>query len=234
MEHDIILFLGVEPQLKWKTFSQAFLDVCRHFHAAEVVFLGALLADIPHSAAVPITCTSSNNEIMERLREMDVDNSRYEGPTGMIGVLHDAFRRASISSATFWAAAPHYLAATPNIKVTAALLTYLNTFLSFELDLSEIQADAVRFDQQVTMLVARDPEASAYVHKLEEQLQRRLNGEDDDEDEDDENDIIDLDRIESTGPLPSADSLIRDVEQLLREQRKHDRQQENTDDEENE
>jgi proteasome assembly chaperone (PAC2) family protein len=232
LDHDVILFLGVEPQLKWKTFSSIFLEVCKHFHASEVVFLGALLADIPHSVAVPITCTSSNKEIMERLREMDVENSRYEGPTGMIGVLHDTFRRASISSASFWAAAPHYLAATPNIKVTAALLTYLNTFLSLELDLNEIQSDAVHFDQQVTKLVARDPEASAYVRKLEEQLQKRLDGEEEEEDDDD--DIIDLDRIEGTGPLPSADSLIRDVEQLLREQLKNGQQSQNDDDEENE
>jgi proteasome assembly chaperone (PAC2) family protein len=231
LDHDVILFLGFEPQLKWKTFSNIFLQVCKHFHASEVVFLGALLADVPHSLAVPITCMSSNNEIMERLREMDVDHSRYEGPTGMIGVLHDTFRRANIASATFWAAAPHYLAATPNIKVTAALLTYLNTFLSFDLDLSEIQSDAVHFDQQVTMLVARDPDASAYVHKLEEQLQRRLNGEEDEEEDDG---IIGLDRSKGTGPLPSADSLIRDVEQLLREQFKNGQQPPNDDDEENE
>ena len=148
-------------------------------------------------------------------------------------MLHDTFRRSNISSASFWAAAPHYLAATPNIKVTAALLTYLNTFLSFELDLSEIQSDAVHFDQQVTRLVARDPEASAYVRKLEEQLQKRLDGEEE-EDDDDDDDIIDLDRIEGTGPLPSADSLIRDVEQLLREQLKNGQQSQNDDDEENE
>ncbi len=232
LDHDVILFLGFEPQLKWKTFSSTFLQVCKHFHASEVVFLGALLADVPHSLAVQITCTSSTNEIKERLREMDVDHSRYEGPTGMIGVLHDALRHANIASATFWAAAPHYLAATPNIKVTAALLTYLNTFLSFDLDLSEIQSDAVHFDQQVTMLVARDPEASAYVRKLEEQLQKRLNGEDDEDDDDD--DLIGLDRIKGTGPLPSADSLIRDVEQLLREQLKNGRQPQNDDDEETE
>ena len=232
LEHDVLIFIGFEPQLKWKTFSSTFLQICQHFHVSEVVFLGALLADIPHSAAVPIMCTASNQEIMERLREMDVDNSRYEGPTGMIGVLHDTFRRANIASATFWASAPHYLAAAPNIKVTAALLTYLSTFLSLDLDLSEIQSDAVHFDQQVTMLVARDPEASAYVRKLEEQLQKRLSGEDDDNDDDD--DIIELDRAKGTGPLPSADSLIRDVEQLLREQLKNGRPPENDDDEENE
>jgi predicted ATP-grasp superfamily ATP-dependent carboligase len=189
--------------------------VCKHFNASEVVFLGALLAEVPHSAAVPVSGTSTTSDMMERLREMDIRTSRYEGPTGMIGVLHDACRRSLIPSATFWAAVPHYLAATPNIKVTSALLTYLNTFLSFGLDLSDIQSDAVRFDEQITALVARDPEASAYVHKLEEQI---ADAELDDEDEDE---LLHPDTVESTGPLPSADTLIRDVEELLRQQREN-------------
>src|SRR6266568_6914570 len=102
----------------------------------------------------------------------------------MIGVLHDTFRRANIPVSSMWAAAPHYLAATPNIKVTAALLSYLNTFLSFNLDLSDIQSDAQHFEEQITMLVARDPEASAYVRKLEEQAGEILNEDDDELEED--------------------------------------------------
>ncbi|WP_201360500.1 PAC2 family protein [Dictyobacter formicarum] len=229
---DVILFLGTEPQLKWKTFCAAFLDVCKKFHVSEVVFLGALLADVPHSITVPITGASADNDIMERLQEMDVNNSRYEGPTGMIGVLHDACHRAQISSATLWAAAPHYLAATPNIKVTAALLTYLNQFLSFGLDLHEIQSEAVRFEEQVTALVAKDPEAREYVRRLEEQI---ANGVDlDDSEEDEEELMIDPDRSLHSGPLPSADSLIRDVEALLREQRGSGQSQQSDDEEESE
>lgn len=215
LNRDVILFLGVEPQLKWKTFSDTFLEVCKRFNASEVVFLGALLAEVPHSAAVPVSGTSTTSDMMERLREMDIRSSRYEGPTGMIGVLHDACRRSLIPSVSFWAAVPHYLAATPNIKVTSALLTYLNTFLSFGLDLSDIQSDAVRFDEQITALVSRDPEASAYVHKLEEQLA------DAELDDDDEDELLHPDTVESTGPLPSADTLIRDVEELLRQQREN-------------
>jgi hypothetical protein len=165
---------------------------------------------------------------MERLRELDVRGSRYEGPTGMIGVLHDACRRADIPVSSLWAAAPHYLAAAPNIKVTAALLTYLNTFLSLELDLHEIQSDAVRFEEQITALVARDPEASAYVRKLEEQIADLLD-DDSEEDEDDEDDDEDAplnnpDKVISTGPLPSADTLIRSVEELLRKERENNQQ----------
>jgi proteasome assembly chaperone (PAC2) family protein len=218
-DRDIILFVGVEPQLKWKTFSSTFLEICQHFAVSEVVFLGALLADIPHSMVVPVTGASSNTEVMERLQEIDVHISGYEGPTGMLGILQDVCRRAQIPSASLWAAAPHYLAATPNIKVTAALLTRLNAFLALDLDLRELQSDAVRFEEQVTALVARDPEASAYVRKLEEQLASRSNN--DDDNDDDEADTG-LDRVNSSGPLPSADSLIRGVEELLRKQRQND------------
>jgi proteasome assembly chaperone (PAC2) family protein len=222
LSHDIILYLGAEPQLKWKTFSKTFLEVSKHFKVSELVLLGALLADIPHSIAVPITGTSSNTDLKERLHEMDIHSSRYEGPTGMIGVLQDAFRRAAIPAASLWAATPHYLAATPNIKVTSALLTYLNTFMSFGLDLSDIQADAIRFEEQITSLVARDPEASAYVRRLEEQITGAMSSEDDEDDEDDA--VSNSDRTTSTGPLPSAESLIRGVEELLRKQRENGQQ----------
>jgi proteasome assembly chaperone (PAC2) family protein len=230
LPHDIILYLGVEPQLKWKTFSASFLDVCKKFHVSEAVLLGALLADVPHSISVPITGTSSNTDLKERLKEIDVHSSRYEGPTGMLGVLQDAFRRAAIPATSLWAAAPHYLAATPNIKVTSALLTYLNTYMSFGLNLSDIQADAIRFEEQITTLVARDPEASAYVRKLEEQASGILDAEDEDEDEDES--IFTTEKGTGTGPLPSAESLIRGVEELLRKQRENGQQQLN-DDEDN-
>lgn len=230
LPHDVILFIGNEPQLKWKTFSKVFLEVCGYFKASEIVFLGALLADIPHSISVPITGTSSDNEMMERLREMDVHKSRYEGPTGMIGVLHDACRRIQLPSASLWAAAPHYLAMTPNIKVTAALLTYLNAYLSLGLDLSGVQSDALHFEEQITALVARDPEAKAYVQRLEEQL--AAHGLDEDVDEGDEQSSFD--EITSTGPLPSADTLIRDVEELLRQERENGQQKSYDDTEDNE
>ncbi len=224
---DVILFTGVEPQLKWKTFSSSFLEVCKRFNVSEVVFLGALLADVPHSIEVPISGTSSNSDVMERLHEMDVHSSRYEGPTGMMGVLQDSFRRLQVPAATLWAAAPHYLAATPNIKVTSALLTYVNTYLSFGLDLSDIQSDAIHFEEQITTLVERDPEASAYVRKLVEQL-----AQDAEEDEEDEDEKGGLDATITTGPLPSADTLIRDVEELLRQERKNGSSQDDNEDNE--
>jgi len=232
LSHDIILYLGAEPQLKWKTFSKCFLEVCKKFHASEIILLGALLADVPHSIAVPITGTASTVDMKERLKEMDIHNSRYEGPTGMVGVIQDGFRRAAIPAATIWAAAPHYLAATPNIKVTSALLTYLNTFMSFGLDLSDIQLDAIRFEEQISTLVAKDPEASAYVRKLEEQISEAVHSDDDDDEEEDS--FFSADRSTGTGPLPSAESLIQGVEELLRKQRENGEQNKPIDDEEDE
>ena len=222
-ERDIILYLGVEPQLKWKTFSSSYLDVCKRFNVSEALLLGAFLANIPHSMDVPISGFSSNTQTLNRLIKLDVQSSRYEGPTGMVGVLQNSLRRANIPVSSLWAAAPHYLAATPNIKVTAALLTHLNTLLSFDLDLSDIQADAQRFEEQITMLVERDPEASAYVRKLEEQAGAILD-EEGEHDEDEDEVIINPDRPIGTGPLPSADSLIRSVEELLRKERENNQQ----------
>jgi len=222
MDRDIILYLGVEPQLKWKAFTGTFLEVCKRFHVSEVLLMGALLANIPHSLDVPASGYSSDEKLLERLHEIGIHGSRYEGPTGIIGVLSEACHKAGMSVTSIWAAAPHYLAATPNIKVTAALLTYLNLFLSLGLDLSDIQSDAVRFEEQITALVARDPEASAYVQKLEEQIARLRDEEDEEDEDEDEEDVIE--KPVSTGPLPSADILIQSVEELLRKERENGQQ----------
>ncbi|HLX55553.1 MAG TPA: PAC2 family protein [Ktedonobacteraceae bacterium] len=223
-ERDVILYLGVEPQLKWKTFTAAFLEVCKHFNASEVLLLGAFLANIPHSMDVPVTGYTSTQEMLERMHEIDVQSSRYEGPTGITGVLHDAFARAKIPVSSLWAAAPHYLVATPNIKVTSALLTYLNTFLAFDLDLDDIQGDAMRFEEQISTLVARDPEASAYVRKLETETENLLAESDEEEPDEDEEINVVPDKPVISGPLPSADSLIRSVEELLRKERENNQQ----------
>jgi proteasome assembly chaperone (PAC2) family protein len=219
MPHDVLLFLGTEPNLKWQTFSSTFMEVLEQNKVTEVIFVGALLADVAHTLDVPITGSSTQPDLMERLHEMRLERSRYEGPTGIIGVLHDACRQADIPAASFWAAVPHYLAANPNLKVMYALLSKINAFLSLGLDLSELETDAEHFEQQIDRLVAKDPEASAYVRKLEQQAEEE---EDEEEEGDEEDEIeIDLDRPVSSGPLPSADLLIRDVEELLRRQREN-------------
>src|SRR5437588_862006 len=96
LDNDIMLYLGVEPQLKWKTFTDTFLEVCKRFNISEVLLLGAFLVDIPHSMAVPVSGFSSSADTLERLRGLDARGSNYTGPTGMVGVLPDSFRRANI------------------------------------------------------------------------------------------------------------------------------------------
>nr|BBH91411.1 carboxylate--amine ligase [Thermosporothrix sp. COM3] len=223
-DRDIILFLGPEPQLKWKTFSKAFLEVCHHFHVSEIVFLGALLADIPHSINVPVTGSSEDAAIQQRLRSFDLPASDYEGPTGIVGVLHEACQQENIDAVSFWAAAPNYLDTAPNIKVAAALLTYLNRYLELDLNLSVVYAEAERFEQQVTEMVESDPEASEYVRQLEEQM-----------DEDEEEDTISIsfkpDFLEESSPLPQADLIIREIEELLRKEREKKPQKHYDDDE---
>ncbi len=148
-------------------------------------------------------------------------------------MIHDAISRAKIPVSSLWAAAPHYLVATPNIKVTSALLTYLNTFMAFDLDLSDFQNDAIRFEEQISALVARDPEASAYVRKLESETENMLaEGDDDESDEEkDEEAAATPDKPPVSGPLPSADSLIRSVEELLRKERENNHSDSDNDEE---
>ncbi|HEV3471579.1 MAG TPA: PAC2 family protein, partial [Actinomycetota bacterium] len=117
--HDVILLVGTEPNTKWRTFSEVVVSVAREYDVRFVVTLGALLADVPHSRPVHITGTAADAALIQRL---GLQRSRYEGPTGIVGVLHDALSKASIVSASLWAAVPHYLAVSPNPKAALALV----------------------------------------------------------------------------------------------------------------
>ncbi|GHO60261.1 PAC2 family protein [Ktedonobacter robiniae] len=222
LERDIILFLGTEPQLKWNTFAQSFLKVCRNFRASEVILFGSMLSDVPHSLAVPITGASYDPATLSRLEEMTLPTSGYEGPTGILSVLHEVCHQAQIPTTMFWAAAPHYLATTPNIMVSSALLTTLNGYLSLDLDLDEIQAEARRFSSRIDAMVARNPEAGEYIRQLEEQLDELENEiEIEIELEEEDEDETDSHREEQSTPLPSADVLIENIEAMLRMEREH-------------
>lgn len=223
LERDIILFLGTEPHLKWKTFSESFLRVCKYFRASEVILFGSMLSDVPHSVSVPITGTSYDPEALLRLEEMNLPTSGYEGPTGILSVLLEDCNQAHIPTTMFWAASPHYLATTPNVMVSSALLTTLNTYLSLELDLSTLQTEAARFSSRIDAMVARDPEASDYVRQLEEQMDELENGIEIevDLDDEDEDEVTSIHEEHAPTPLPTADVLIQDIEAMLRMEREH-------------
>ena len=117
--HDVLILIGTEPNTRWRSFSSLVVDVARSHDVKMVITLGALLADVPHSRPVPITGTAADPELIESL---GLQRSRYEGPTGIVGVLHTAFADAGVGSASLWAAVPHYLAVTPNPKAALALI----------------------------------------------------------------------------------------------------------------
>ena len=165
-----------------------------------VVTLGALLADVPHTRPVPITGLASDPELVERL---GLSRSSYEGPTGIVGIVHDACRRRGITSASLWAAVPHYVAAVPNPKAALALLRRLEGFTGVAIEASELEDAMTRFETQVDRAVASNPEI--------EELVRRLELEQDDEPE------------FSEGDIPSGDTIARDFQRFLRQRGEHRR-----------
>jgi proteasome assembly chaperone (PAC2) family protein len=192
---DLVLISGIEPNLRWRTFAGAVIEVAERLGVEMVVTLGALLADVPHTRAVPITGLASDPELVERL---SLDRSSYEGPTGIVGIVHDACREAGLTSASLWAAVPHYVAAVPNPKAALALLRRLEGFTEIAIEASELEDAMDRFETQVDRAVAANPEI--------EDLVRRLESEQDD-----------AAGIEGEEDVPSGDAIARDFQRFLRQ-----------------
>lgn len=163
--HDLVLLRGVEPQLRWRTFSRAVVEVARTVHAEMAVILGALLADVPHTRPVRVSGTTDDRELAERL---GLEPSTYEGPTGIVGVLHDTLRREGIPTASFWAAVPHYVHQLPSPKAALALVERSAALLGAPVDSLELRAAAQEYERQVTDRIADDEDVAAYVASLEE------------------------------------------------------------------
>lgn len=192
-ERDLILMSGVEPNLRWRTYSTEVLDAAQQLGAEMLVSLGALIADVAHTRPVPITGLATDQELVERL---NLDRSNYEGPTGIVGVLHDQCRERGIQSASLWAAIPHYVAAVPNPKAALALLRRLEGLTGIALEASELEDAMERFDAQIDQAVSANPEI--------EELVRRLESQQDDE-------------VELPTDVPSGDTLARDFQRFLRQ-----------------
>ena len=195
--HDIILLIGTEPSHRWRTFSGLITDVARDHQASLVVTLGALLADVPHSRPVHITGTAGDERLVERL---GLQRSRYEGPTGIVGVLHDACSQAGIPSASLWAAVPHYLAVSPNPKAALALVEKITDLVGIPAATGELEHATRAYEERVTDMVAADDDVRAYVKMLEERS-----------DDEGGHDPID------PSNLPSGDALAAELERFLRE-----------------
>jgi len=161
---DLVLVRGIEPNMRWRSFCGEILELCSQLRVDAVVSLGALLADVPHTRPVPVTGTSSDPGLG---RSLGLEPSRYEGPTGIVGVLQDAAARAGLPSVSFWAAVPHYVAQPPCPKATLALLRHVEEMLDLAVPLGDLPEDARAWERGVDELAGEDEEIADYVQRLE-------------------------------------------------------------------
>src|SRR4051794_18622053 len=162
---DVVFLIGPEPQLKWRTFCAAVLGVARTLGVEMAVTLGALLTDIPHTRPVRITGSAASAKLAA---ELGMQRSSYEGPTGILGVLNEAFGRAGIETASLWAAVPHYVSQVPSPKAALALVERTAELLEATIAVTDLQIGAAAYERQVTDRVEADEDAVAYVRQLEE------------------------------------------------------------------
>src|SRR5437660_3835154 len=163
---------GREPSCRWRTFSKLIVDLAEAIGVQLVVTRGALRADVPHTRPVSVTGLASDPALVARL---GLASSSYEGPTGIVGILHSACQEAGLPSASLWAAVPHYIAAAPNPKAALALVRKLEGLVGIAVDASELESAAGDYERQVNLAVQRDPDVQAFVERLEQAA-----GEDDD------------------------------------------------------
>jgi proteasome assembly chaperone (PAC2) family protein len=190
---DLVFVSGAEPNLRWRTFCSTILDAADKLGVELVITLGALLADVPHTRPVRVTGIAGSPELVQRL---GFTQTRYEGPTGIVGVLHDACTRAGLPSASLWAPVPHYVSAVPSPKASLALLQSLEDLLDMSFDTSELEEASEEYEQRLDEAVASEPEVRSLVERLEQQM--------------DEAEV-------SFGELPSGDSIAQEFERFLRQ-----------------
>jgi predicted ATP-grasp superfamily ATP-dependent carboligase len=192
LDRDVVLLLGIEPNVRWRTFTDLVVGHAQGLGVELVVTLGALLADVPHTRPSPVTGSASDPSLVE---ELGLSTSRYEGPTGIVGVLHDACNKAGVPSASLWAAVPHYVSLTPSPRAAAALCNRLGGLMEIEIDTNELDRAAETYEEQVSQAVASDEETAAYVEELEQRA----------------------DTMEEQADLPSGDALAAELTRYLRE-----------------
>ena len=165
LDRDIILLRGIEPNMKWRLFCAELLAACDDLGGRLVVTLGALLADTPHTRPIPVSGTATEPELVDRLK---LEQSTYEGPTGIVGVLQDACSKLDIPAVSYWAAVPHYVAQPPCPKATLALLGQLEDLLEASIPLGDLPEDARAWERGVDELAEEDEDVADYVRSLEE------------------------------------------------------------------
>jgi proteasome assembly chaperone (PAC2) family protein len=194
--HDVIILIGNEPHLRWRTFCECVTSVARELDVRSVFTLGAMLADVAHTRPVPVRGSTADTQMAERL---GLRRPQYQGPTGVVGVLQDAFAKVDIPVASLMAQVPHYIPSTPSPKATLALVERACSLLSTHVPTTELEIASAAYERQVSEVVSADDDIAGYVSQLEG---RR------DEDE------VPVDLHD----LPSGDALAAELERFLREQ----------------
>jgi proteasome assembly chaperone (PAC2) family protein len=192
-DRDLVLFDGTEPNLRWRTFSETIATVADALGVEMVITLGALIAEVSHTLPVPITGLASSQELVE---ELELERSSYEGPTGIVGVVHDLCRQNGLDSASLWAAVPHYVAAVPNPKAALALLRRLEGLTGIAVEASELEEETADYEEQIGRAVAANPEIEELVARIEAEQ---------------------VDLLDEEGELPNADTLAREFQRFLRQ-----------------
>jgi proteasome assembly chaperone (PAC2) family protein len=194
-DRDLVLLDGTEPNLRWRTFSETIATAADALGVEMVITLGSLIAEVSHTLPVPITGLASDADLVE---ELELERSNYEGPTGIVGVVHDLCGQAGISSASLWAAVPHYVAAVPNPKAALALLRRLEGLTGIAIDAGDLEDETQSYEEQIGRAVAANPEIEDLVARIEAEQVELLTAEGED--------------------LPSADSIAREFQRFLRQQ----------------
>ncbi len=189
-----VLLSGPEPNFRWRAFSQAVVDLARDLDVRLVITLGALLADVPHSRPVSVSANAQDPSLVENL---GLSASRYEGPTGITGVLHRYCAGKDLPSVSFWASVPHYLPSVPSPPAALSLLQSLSNLLGGGFDTAHLERTSEDYQRQVSAAVAQDPDLTSYVHTLEERYDSQAES--------------------GTSNLPSGDELASELERFLRE-----------------
>jgi proteasome assembly chaperone (PAC2) family protein len=197
-ERDLVLVQGVEPSLRWRAFADTVTEAAEKLGARMAVALGALLADVPHTRPIAITGLASDEALVDR---MGFGGSNYEGPTGIVGILHSAFTARRLPSVSLWASVPHYVAAaTPNPSAALELVRRVEGIAGVAVDAGELEDAAVEYERQVNAAVASDPDVKAFVERLEAEADEHPGAD------------------PTPRNLPSGDTLARDFQRYLRQQ----------------
>jgi proteasome assembly chaperone (PAC2) family protein len=192
-DRDLVLLDGTEPNLRWRTFSETIATAADALGVEMVITMGALIAEVSHTLPVPITGLASDPQLVQ---ELDLQRSSYEGPTGIVGIVHDSCQQVGMSSASLWAAVPHYVAAVPNPKAALALLRRLEGLTGIAVEASDLEEETSSYEEQIGRAVASNPEIEELVERIEAEQVERSDGDE---------------------SLPSADTIAREFQRFLQQ-----------------